>query len=607
MKFLTTILLLIIALAAHAQNESTINLIQNPDARQSISLDGDWHYIIDPYQNGYLDYRLKPTDNGFAKNEKAKSESDLVEYNFDKTPTLHVPGDWNTQSPELLYYEGTLWYQRNFLIDKKADKRYFVYFGAVNYECHVWVNGKKAGDHIGGFTSFDFEITNLLNDGDNFIVVMVDNTRKRDAVPTVNTDWWNFGGITRSVRILEMPETFVRDYFIQLAKDDAKTIKGWVQLDGAATNGQVTVSIPEAKLEKSVVVDKNGDGSFEINKAKLDLWSPENPKLYDVVIHSATDEVHDRIGFRTIAVDGDQILLNGKSVFLRGVCMHEEAPFRSGRAHSVAEAKTVYGWAKELNCNFMRLAHYSHRENMVKEADREGIMLWAENPVYWTILWDNRGTYANAEHQLSEMITRDKNRAAIIIWSMANETPIIDARLKFISNLAAKARSLDHTRLISAALEVYHPKDRPNVVVLDDPLAKYLDIYGCNEYYGWYTGLPEAADDVTWEMPSTKPLVITEFGGGALYGYHGNKNTRWTEEYQEDVYKHNLKMFDKIPFLRGTNPWILMDFRSPRRVLTGIQDGFNRKGLISDQGLKKKAFWAVKGFYDEKEKEYNQK
>ena len=604
MKIPAIFLLVFIGFQLYAQNEKVIKLIQNPDARKSISLDGNWHYILDPYQTGYLDYRLNPTDKGFAQNEKVKNETDRIEYNFAKASTLHVPGDWNTQKPELLYYEGTLWYQRDFRVSINPDQRYFVYFGAVNYECHVWVNGVKAGDHVGGFTSFDFEITDLLNDGDNFIVVMVDNTRKRDAVPTVNTDWWNYGGITRSVKIIETPQTFIRDYYIQLAKGDSKTIKGWIQLDGSTERNQVSISIPEVSVNQNLEVDENGFVEFEIDKLKLNLWSPENPKLYEILLRSAADEVHDQIGFRTIEVSGDEILLNGQSIFLRGICQHEEAPFRSGRAHSVEEAKTVYDWANEMNCNFMRLAHYSHRENMIKEADREGIMLWAENPVYWTILWDNPDTYANAEHQLAEMITRDKNRASIIIWSMANETPIIDSRLKFISSLAAQARRIDDTRLISSALEVYHPKDRPNVVVLDDPLAKYLDIYGCNEYYGWYTGLPEAADNVTWEMPSTKPLVITEFGGGALYNYHGTKSTRWTEEYQEDVYKHNLGMLKKIPFLRGTNPWILMDFRSPRRVLTGIQDGYNRKGLVSDQGQKKKAFWVMKDFYDQIEKEY---
>lgn len=608
MTLLMPFLLLFFGFQLNAQIKNEIHLIQNPDGRTAISLDGNWHFLIDMYQTGYLTFGLKPTDNGFAKNETAKDESDLIEYNFATAQTMHVPGDWNTQRPELLYYEGTIWYERNFSINKKQDKRYFIYFGAVNYECHVWINGKRAGDHLGGFTSFNFEITELVKEGENFIVVMVDNTRKREAVPTSMTCWWNYGGITRSVNIIETPGTFIRDYYVQLAKDDRKTLQGWIQLDGTSGQGKVSISIPEAGINKRLETDNKGFASFVISNPELDLWSPEHPKLYDVIIASASDEVHDRIGFRTVQVKGDEIFLNGKSVFLRGVCQHEEAPFRSGRAHSAEEARIVYNWAKQLNCNFMRLAHYSHRENMIKEADREGIMLWAENPVFWQILWGNPDTYAIAEQQLTEMITRDKNRASIVIWSMANETPASDtSRLAFIVKLIQKARSLDSTRLLSAAMGGRRSKDNPDVRILDDPLAEHLDIYGCNSYCGWYAydaKFPEDADVIEWQMPLKKPLIFSEFGGGAVYGFHGNKRTRWSEEFQEDVYFHNFKMLSRIPFLRGTSAWVLMDFRDARRTMTTVQNGYNRKGLISDQGEKKKAFRIVKDFYDKTERSY---
>src|SRR5262249_43009203 len=158
-----------------------------------------------------------------------------------------------------------------------------------------------------------------------------------------------------------------------------------------------------------------GYAAFEFDAA-LKLWWPEDPKLYDVVIESETDRLQDQIGFRTIETKGTDILLNGKPVFLRGVCIHEEAPFRGGPAFSREDASTLLGWAKELGVNFVRLAHYPHNENMIKEADRRGILVWSEIPVYWTILWENPGTLENAQNQLSEMIARDKNRAAVIIW-----------------------------------------------------------------------------------------------------------------------------------------------------------------------------------------------
>jgi beta-glucuronidase len=234
---------------------------------------------------------------------------------------------------------------------------------------------------------------------------------------------------------------------------------------------------------------------------------------------------------------------------------------------------------------------------MVREADRMGIMVWSEIPVYWTILWENPATLENARNQLSEMIARDKNRAAVVIWSVANETPLSDSRLSFLRNLVAHARSLDPTRLISAAMERRYLDATTQMI--DDPLGQYLDVLGCNEYVGWYDGLPEKADQLEWRTKYQKPLIMSEFGGDALFGNHGDASARWTEEYQEDLYRHQIAMLKRIPFLRGTAPWILMDFRSPRRPLAKIQDYWNRKGLISNKGEKKKAFYVMQGYYTE--------
>jgi beta-glucuronidase len=369
-----------------------------------------------------------------------------------------------------------------------------------------------------------------------------------------------------------------------------------VQLNGNKDNQKITVRIPEARVSKSFNTDANGFAQIGFD-ADLTLWSPDNPKLYDVVVESETDSVKDVIGFRSVEVKGTEILLNGKPIFLRGVCIHEEAPFRGGRAFSQEDARTLLGWAKELGCNFVRLAHYPHNEQMVREADRLGIMVWSEIPVYWTILWENPATLENAKTQLSEMIARDKNRAAVLIWSMANETPINSARVTFLRALVKQARSLDSTRLISAAMERHYIDD--NTLMIDDPLGEDLDVLGCNEYVGWYDGLPEKADRIEWKTKYQKPLIMSEFGGDAPFGRHGDVLARWTEEYQENLYEHQLKMLKRISFLRGTTPWILMDFRSPRRPLTGIQDFYNRKGLISARGERKKAFYVMQKFYRE--------
>ena len=578
----------------------TAPLITNLPGRHTVSLDGKWRSIVDPFENGYYDYRLNPTDNGYAQDLDYNDPTKLQEYSFEDDKSIDVPGDWNTQRPELYYYEGTLWYRTRFTPEFDPAKRQFLHFGAANYETIVWLNGERLGSHTGGFTPFNFEVTGKLREGENSLVVKVDNKRHPEAVPTVNADWWNYGGITRPVTLVETPGTFIRDYSLQLSPTDKNRIDCFVQTDGNQPES-VLIEIPELKISRRESLSPDGRASFSL-KAKPQRWSPAHPKLYDVRLIAGNDTITDRIGFRTIRTDGIRLLLNDEEIFCRGISIHEERPSDSGRAWSAEHAATLLGWAKEMGCNFVRLAHYPHNENMVRLAEEMGLMVWSEIPVYWTIHWENPDTYANASNQLSEMITRDRNRCNIIIWSIANETPRSEARRQFLANLAAEARKLDGgTRLIGAAME----KDeiRPGVMSVDDPLEDQLDIISFNEYIGWYDGDSEKCDRSEWEFKTQKPVFISEFGGGALYGLHGDPAHRFTEEYQEDLYQRHTRMLDRIPGLAGCTPWILKDFRSPRRHLPRIQDDFNRKGLISDKGERKKAFYVMKDWYDKKAKE----
>lgn len=592
MKRISIVLILLFAfIESPAQY---IPLIQNVEARNTTSLNGEWNIIPDPYETGYYNYRYEPDPNGYFLNTKPTGKSSRVEYNFDKSEKLRVPGDWNTQKEKFFLYEGTIWYEKAFHYTLPADKRLFIYFGAVNYDAKVYVNGKKVGEHAGGFTPFNFEITDQIKNGDNFVIVKVDNKRLRDGVPTLNTDWWNYGGITRDVNLVEVPETFIRDYFIQLKKNSPDRIFCRVNIDGKNAESKLTLSIPGLIKNLELQTDKTGYAETEI-AASPELWSPDNPRLYDIKLTSASDTVSDIIGFRTIETRGTEILLNNIPIFLRGISIHEEAPVTSSRAYSKDDAAKLIGMAKELGCNFVRLAHYPHNENMIRQAEKSGILVWSEIPVYWTILWENAPTFENAERQLIEMISRDKNRAPVIFWSVGNETPRTEARLEFMKRLTEKARETDPTRLITAATEVHNLN--PKTIILDDPLGKYLDVLGCNEYLGWYNGMPDKADTIDWTSAYDKPLIISEFGGGAKYGLHGDSLTVWTEEFQENLYKHQLGMLNRISFLRGMTPWILMDFRSPRRPLAEIQDFFNRKGLYSNLGEKKKAFYILQKYY----------
>ncbi len=576
-------------------------LIQNVSARRLQSLNGNWQYIIDPYETGFRNYRWDERNENdreaYWNSDIPENKTDRKEHGYSDKYVLKVPGDWNHQHSKFLYYEGTVWYKKSF--DTKlpaANEKMYLHFGAVNYSADVYLNGKKLGAHKGGFTTFNFEIPNgLLKAKGNFLVIKVDNKRFKDEIPTVNTDWWNYGGITRDVSLVTVPQTFVVDYFIGLEKGKGKIISGWIKLNGSGDQ-DVVIEIPELNVHHKVNV-KGNSAAFSFVAPTLQLWTPEDPKLYKVIIASEQDRVQDKVGFRTIEVKGKQVLVNGVPVFLRGISIHEEIPKEIRRAYSYNDAVHLLKQAKELNCNMVRLAHYPHNENMTRVADSLGLLVWSEIPVYWTIDFTNPDVLQKAKVQLNEMISRDKNRASIIIWSVGNETPVNETRTKFMSELVETARELDNTRLISAALEVHNVN---GVNTIDDPLGNYTDIVSVNEYLGWYGGLPSNCRTAKWEVKYNKPLFFSETGAEALSGFHADSLTRWSEEYQQWYYKEQVAMMKRMPDnYIGISPWILNDFRSPRRNNPVYQEGWNNKGLYDHNGKKKKAWYVLKKYYDE--------
>jgi beta-glucuronidase len=591
---LLTLLMLTVLYTVQSQDI----FISNTQNRSFTSLNGKWKYVMDPYETGQIGFM------SVYKNAKPKDKTDRVEYSFDNAQTLWVPGGWNAQKPELTYYEGTIWYRRTFdKEDVSKNKRYFVYVGAANYMSTVTFNGEILGKHEGGFTPFCFEVTALIKEKGNYLIIGVNNSRSADQIPAKVTDWFNHGGIIRDVKLIELPSTFVSNYFISLDKSTlhlkTRRINGKLQLAGKSFPEKARVIIPELKINKEISITPDGTGNFTVDVKNLELWSPEDPKLYEIFIEAGSDKVKDLIGFRTIETKGKQILLNGKPVFLKGISLHDENPLRKDRANSEEDAALMLGWAKELGCNFLRLAHYPHQENIVRMADKMGILLWGELPLYWGIDWANPKVLQKAKDQYTELINRDYNRASVIIWSIANETVPSDARNIFLKAIAEHIRSMDGTRLLTAACKKDQAVDGhpDNDYTINDPMMQYLDIISFNEYLGWYGGLPDECRKKTFHSNMNKPIIVSEFGGDALQGYYGDSLTRWSEDYQEYLYKENIAMFDRIDGLAGMTPWILVDFMTPLRQLPDVQDGWNRKGLISEKGKKKKAFYVMQKYY----------
>lgn len=562
--------------------------------RGAVSLNGKWNAIVDPYGRGEAMQ--------FYQNRKPVQATELIEYAFAGGMRLNVPGDFNSQHPELYYYEGDVWYQRHFECQPQVEHRQYLYFAGVSYEAKVWLNGHEIGQHEGGFTPFQFDVTDHLVDGENDLVVLVNNRRRVEGIPAMHFDWWNYGGILRDVFLVERPAVHVVDYVVQLEAGSYETISGYVQLAGATAPAAVRVVIPELELDRPLTTDAQGRATFAV-ECGPEPWTPENPKLYRVRLVAGEDVVEDDIGFRRIEVRGADILLNGQPVFLRGINFHEEIPQRLGRAYSDADAAMILSEVQALGCNFIRTAHYPQNKRIVRLAERMGLLIWEEIPLWQGIDFNNPAILRKAKTLLRDMIHRDKNRAAVIIWSIANETVPSAYRDEVLTGLVDFARDCDDTRLVGAAFDNLTYDETAATFRLDDRVAEVVDVVGINKYMGWYHPFPVPPENLHWAVAPGKPLVVTEFGGEALHGQRGPDDVAnsWSEDYQAALYRRNLVMFRNIPNLRGTAPWVLFDFRSPFRCHPQHQNGWNRKGLISDQGQRKQAWQVMKDYYAQAE------
>ena len=552
--------------------------------RQGQSLDGDWNFCVD-----LLDTGLR--QKWFAMTPEAP-EDRIEPWDYDPYmgETVPVPSCWQMQKEKWYFFEGSAWYTRPLEHDPAPGRRQVLRIGAAQYDCKVFLNGAFLGNHYGGSTPFCVELTEALQPGQNWLMLCVNNTRTLDRVPMRNTDWFNYGGVYREVTLYDLPPVVIRDLFVRL--------EGGAILVSASVDGDCTTarfSIPELGVEADLPLQ---DGKGEITLAATPaLWSPDNPKLYDVSLIAGEDQLQDRVGFRTIERAGTEILLNGAPIFLRGISVHEDDA-TIGKVTSEADIRRRFTHAKELGCNYLRLAHYPHHERAAEIADEMGLMLWEEVPVYWAIDFANPATRRDAENQLRELIRRDRNRASVIIWSVGNENPDTDARLDFMRGLAEIAKAEDPTRLTSAACLVNHAK-----LKIEDRLAEHIDVIGLNEYYGWYEENFDELGEIGRNSAPDRPVVISETGADGDSTVQGPKGGLFSLAYQDEVYAKQIETLRGLDYVKGMSPWILYDFRVERRQ--GIfQRGWNRKGLIAaDKATKKPAFHRLAAYYAERAEE----
>ena len=600
-KLFYILIIYLILIKIYAQE---VPLLGNAFNRKKISLNGKWNYIIDVQEEGYYGYRMEERKRGFFCNDKPKNPWDLVEYDFDKSPEMEIPSDWNTKDNKLFLYEGTIWFKKSFNYTINPQKKLILYFGAVNYGSIIYINGILIGKHIGGFTPFNFDITTKLKNGENFIILKIDNKRKKENIPSLMFDWWNYGGITRDVYLIDTDNIYIQNYHFLLNKQNKNQIDIKIELNKNNTNTSaqiIKLSIPELNIRKSLRINNNKEITKKIEVNDLILWTPDNPKLYKIIIKFNDEEIIDHIGFRTIEVSDKKILLNGNPIFLRGISIQDEKPNNDGEINTLKDVKILLSWVKELGCNFIRLVHYPHNEYMIREAEKEGILVWSELPIYWDLAWEDKDTYNNAQRQLNDMILRDINRANVIIWSIGNETPSSKSRDFFLFNLITFAKTLDNSRLITMAFKAIYSNNNIYKNNLNDAMVKYLDIISFNQLLEQNSDI-NSFDKMKFDISYNKPIIISGLGVEAKFGYHGTLSQIWTEEFQDNYYNNYFEFLETIEGLVGVSPYMLKDFRSPKGVLNSIHNFYNRKGLVSDKGEKKKAFYTLRNWYLTKKK-----
>lgn len=554
--------------------------------RKKESLNGAWHYAVDQYDACLSKKWYEENDYDEAGNILP------VDYSFDEWDTIQLPCCWNTSAREYLLYEGSMIFTRRFIYEKQAeDERVFLKIGAVNYLCRIFLNKKLAGVHRGGSTPCWIDITELLEHR-NRIIIQADSKRRDGQVPPAVTDWFNYGGVYRDIELVRVPKVHIKDFRISLEPGS-----GFRKIRVSLAMSQPVEDTAVLKIEELGIYAEiplvSGRGEMLI-PAEPVLWQPERPKLYDVTVSCGKDAVRDQVGFREFSVNGMELLLNGKPIFLKGISCHEDS-IANGKALSDEERIENIRTAKELGCNYIRAAHYPHSEKMAMLADELGILLWEEIPVYWDVHFHDEDTYQDAENQLREMICRDYNRASVIIWSVGNENEDTDDRLKFMGKLVACAHKLDRTRAVSAACLVNFRKN-----AIEDRLEEHLDIIGLNEYCGWYTPDMDMLPALFANSHPAKPVIITEFGADACAGHRGTAADKGTEDCQAYIYEKQIETIRQIPYIKGMSPWILKDFRCPRRTAV-TQKYFNTKGLVSADGKHRKmAFYVLQDFYKER-------
>ncbi len=531
-----------------------------------------------------------------------------------ETRSIAVPGSWNEQFTDSRDYLDAVWYQTEaFVPENWSDEEVWIRFGSVNYHATVWVNGQQLGIHEGGHLPFAFDISKVTKTGEkNTIVVRVENELKPSRVPTgdvpngffsnypkSNFDFFPYAGINRKVWLYTLPKKGKISDITVKTNFEKTTGKVTVAIEkvGAVKSGEVILTGDKNSITKSFKFSK-GKATVEIDVPQVNLWSIENPFLYDLKVvikdnDTPLDQYQLPVGIRTVAVNEKTILLNGEPVFLKGFGKHEDFPiFGRGVANPVIVKD--YALLKWIGANSYRTSHYPYDEEYYRMADREGILIIDEIPAVGLFFHGDKNDVAERQRMckqyLEELYYRDKNHPSVIMWCVANEPfpekinfsieggePTDPDSIVAFQELFDLIRSLDNTRLTTL------------VGVMGGPLEwiGLADVICINRYWGWYAQSGEIAKGaavLNQEIEGLysafkKPIIVSEFGVDTYPGMHAEQPEMFTEEYQKEFIKAYLDVADSKEYVTGMHIWAFADFKTTQGIIRF--GGMNYKGVFT--------------------------
>ncbi len=575
--------------------------------RKTRSLNGKWGFFADNMGA----FGLKRSRNVFEGLNPCEDDR-AIEYDVDAFDPISVPGDWNTQKKELFLFEGFGWYAKRLELsasDLKSiagGERLFLRLDGVNYSVDVWWNGKQIASEEMPFLPLSFELKREQLQSSNLLVIRVDARRLEHRIPAERYDWFNYGGLIRGVRLVTTPASFIAQaayHSTQILETAAASAvvngKYTVVCEGVSEGAdyELELSIPALNFMKRLPIS-SAETEVSLEWLTVQLWEPGQPQLYATHLSlfrdgQALDSIDQKIGFKQIEVDGTQVLLNRKPLFLKGTAYHEERLGKEGgKPRSRDEVRKLIDLAEELGSNFLRLAHYPYDESWLEECDARGLLVWDEIPVYWEITYEDARTQKIIQNSATRMVEVSRGHACILCHAMANETWELPGRETTMGLAYEAFKRLDPSIPVTAAFNAPYRDGCYDVETVEHSIYQYMDVVGLNEYGGWYNP-PLAELKHANVIVGSKPLFITEFGAAGPMNCPGPEDKLWNLDSQKAIYEAQIAMFERCQELSGFTPWVIKDFRSTLRA-NGFQKGWNRKGLVDPEGNKKPVFETVR-------------